>query len=138
MLNLSHRFRMLEEIKIFGAGHMFMQIIPMKRTEHQNLLWSITNNMYKGFIIKMLVHETRNATAGIGILPGNKRRLDCICISNTKTGEVTSRSRPVEPLSLSRVTSNDGGNYIVKKSLSDGIIETGSCTQIIKARSPTR
>lgn len=37
-----------------------------------------------------------------------------IGISNTKTGEVTSRSRSAEPLSLSRVTSNDGGNYIVK------------------------
>lgn len=60
----------------------------MKRTEHQNLLWSITNNMYKGFIIKKLVHETRNATAGIGILPGSKRRLDCACLNSGKSTDI--------------------------------------------------
>lgn len=57
----------------------------MKRTEHQNLLWSITNNMYNGFIIKKLVHETRNATACVGNLPGNKGRLDCVCLISGKS-----------------------------------------------------
>lgn len=41
--------------------------------------------MYKRFIIKKLVHETRNATACIGILPGNKRRLDCVCLISWKS-----------------------------------------------------
>nr|XP_034328031.1 uncharacterized protein LOC105332277 isoform X2 [Crassostrea gigas] len=70
-----------------------------------------------------------------------RREYEIVClfvrnigILNTRTGEVTSRSRRAEHLCLPRVTSSDGGNYGVKKSLSDRIIETGSCTQIIKAK----
>ncbi|XP_052705675.1 uncharacterized protein LOC128181350 [Crassostrea angulata] len=60
-----------------------------------------------------------------------------IVVSNAKPGE-TSISRLIEPKPLQGVTSNNGGDYIVKKSLSDGIIETGSCTQIIKANGHQR
>ncbi|XP_052705805.1 uncharacterized protein LOC128181448 isoform X1 [Crassostrea angulata] len=70
-----------------------------------------------------------------------RREYEIVCLFvgkidflNTRTGEVTSRSRRAEHLCLPRVASSDGGNYSVKKSLSDGIIETGSCTQIIKAK----
>lgn len=60
-----------------------------------------------------------------------------IVVSNAKPGE-TSISRLIEPKPLQGVTSNNGGDYIVKKSLSDGIIEIGSCTQIIKANGHQR
>ncbi|XP_065924483.1 uncharacterized protein [Magallana gigas] len=66
-----------------------------------------------------------------------RREYEIIVVSNAKPGE-TSISRLIEPKSLQVVTSNNGGDYIVKKSLSDGIIETGSCTEIIKAKGHQR
>lgn len=70
-----------------------------------------------------------------------RREYEIVCllvrkigVSNTRPGEITSNSRLIERNSLPGVTSNNGGNYIVKKSLSDGVLETGSCTQIIKAK----
>lgn len=59
-----------------------------------------------------------------------------IVVSNAKPAGETSISRLIGPKSLQGVTSNN--DYIVKKSLSDGIIETGSCTQLIKAKGHQR
>eukprot|EP00105_Crassostrea_gigas_P041935 XP_019926083.1 PREDICTED: uncharacterized protein LOC105336092 [Crassostrea gigas] len=58
-------------------------------------------------------------------------------VLNTKTGEFIFRPRFTEPADLNWATSHDAGHgdYIVKKSVSDGVIETGGYSHVITGRS---
>lgn len=58
---------------------------------------TMENKLYKGFIIKKSVHESRNATAGI--FRGIKKRFNCACLNSWKHIEL--------PLKKTRATENE-------------------------------
>ncbi|XP_052705153.1 uncharacterized protein LOC128180976 [Crassostrea angulata] len=58
-----------------------------------------------------------------------------IGILNTRTGRCTLRLSYRDPVALNWATSNDAGDYIVKKSNSDGVIATGSYSHMIARNS---
>ncbi|XP_052707161.1 uncharacterized protein LOC128182523 [Crassostrea angulata] len=56
-------------------------------------------------------------------------------VLNTKTGDIIFRPKFTESVDLNWASSNDAGDYIVKKSVSDGVLETGGYCHVITGRS---
>lgn len=55
---------------------MFITIVATKENQTSETKVELENNQYKGFIIKVFVHDAQNKTACIGILWGMKRRTE--------------------------------------------------------------
>uniref|UniRef100_A0A8W8MZD5 Uncharacterized protein n=1 Tax=Magallana gigas TaxID=29159 RepID=A0A8W8MZD5_MAGGI len=57
-----------------------------------------------------------------------------VVVLNIKTVEIIFRPRFTEPVNLNWATSNDAGDCIVKKSVNDGMKETGGYSHVITGR----